>query len=747
MNVVERELAQVAHIPPIRIADLIMMQMLGDFDRFLEDFASRIDYDRIQQSIAQTRTRATSEKLYKDFARKMARQQFGDSAAALRELTQNGIDAYSLAEVHRRVVFCIDEDGDHTVVRAQDFGVAMSLRDIARFLLIPYNTTKDRDFHKIGQHGVGWFSVIGISDLVKVRSRKRGTDTVAQVILKRREHDVEALLSNHDADMQDGTEVMLCIPRGVKNMDRASIQRQLSKYVGYVDPLRAEITLDGTPINTLPAEYLTGLPGDVTINGEAKPLIFSFSKRALRAAFRDERFDERNKNLQHVVYTQSGLFVKYGCNPFAQGTIHHSLFSDLIQTGLDFWIQLPEGVGLTIGRNDLLPEYSNEVLEASYEAFRSLFLESIITDDEILYHPSQALERGIAEVLRSGRYLDHARSEMVRQYSLKRRLLSRIMPLVAGAVNRIYVGGKFLLTAPLRLAYYCALAPVSLSATAIRSFAAGGYKTLGKSLAAGTLAGALVYGGYKLYTTDWTRPVELAMAPAQTESLSQREPFSRPFLGRSPADHVSEPVPHSGRPLPSSEDASEGLKPIAPPDSGPDISKLATSPEPAPAELASAPHTIRPELAQSGDQARERTPSPPLDERVRSDIRATRVQGPPQSDVHVMLRRALAKSSAALHLAKDQLVNAPRKGFGILGGAKEGLEELLSSVPDPYRSPATNTLLGLGLALSLLGIRNDQGVAGASHKPQSDRTRHRPGVTIPALSRVSCRQSCVRPAQ
>lgn len=199
---------------------------------------------------------------------------------------------------------------------------------------------------------------------------------------------IEAFLGEEESEDTPGTEVTRIIPPAFEQLNPQGIMRQLWKYVGYLDPKQSRILLNNQLVNTFAREYLSGVSVDVAVNGSAMPLVFSFSKRALRKDFSDERFDDRNQNLQHIVYTHSGLFVKYGSNPFDPRTIYGQLFDDLIKNGLDFWIQLPRNVGLISGRYDIDSSHANQMLDASYDAFRSLVLDSILGDEQILYHES-----------------------------------------------------------------------------------------------------------------------------------------------------------------------------------------------------------------------------------------------------------------------------------------------------------------------------------------------------------------------
>jgi hypothetical protein len=549
-NQVEHELKLAEQIPPLKLSDLVMVQLLlniegpGRFEEFLRNFSNGIDFDRIVQVIEETRRKATSPNLYEKLVRIAAKQQFGDAATVLRELTQNCIDSYELGDARRVINFQTSADDRHFILQACDYGVGMSLEDFIQFLMIPFSTTKGDAAHKIGEHGIGWFSVIGISRLVKVRSRRRGTNKVAQVLIQKREHDIEALVSEPEADMGHGTEVTIYIPDTEKGLDRKNIKEQFAKYVGYVNVTEAEIFLDGAQVNTLASEYLRGEPAEIIIKGEKKQLIFSFSKRTINADYSDKRFDERNKNLQQIVYTQSGLFLKYGSNPFDNGTIHAELLTHSLKLGLDFWIEIPETAGLMATRNDFLPEHAPSVLEASYQAFKSLFLESIITDEAILYHPSDTLGKGVLHVLTSDRYFDHARLKMVEPYSLRRRILSVIMPVVRKMATAIAATIKYLLTAPFRMVRYLALLFYSLGIAIGR---ADSYKVLANAL----VVLSLITIGY-LTVRVWRaeQPQETTIARmTQPERTEVKEPFQS-HTERTSEIKAARPTPRTVKELP-----------------------------------------------------------------------------------------------------------------------------------------------------------------------------------------------------
>lgn len=547
-NQVAHELKLAEQIPPLKLSDLLMVQLILNtkgFAEFLRNFSNGIDFNRIAQVIEETRRKATAPELSENLVRRAAKQQFGDAAMVLRELTQNCIDSYELGDARRVINFHTSEDDHHFILQARDYGVGMSLGDFVQYLVIPYSTTKDDVAHKIGEHGIGWFSVAGISTLVKVRSRKRGTNKVAQVLIQEREHDIEALVSEHEADMDHGTQVTLYIPHTEKGLDRKNIKEQFAKYAGYVKVNEAEIFLDGAQVNTLASEYLNGKPAEIIIKGEKKELIFSFSKRAITADYSDQRFEERNKNLQQIVYTQSGLFLKYGSNPFAKGAIHAELLTHSLSMGLDFWIEIPATTGLMATRNDFLSEHAPNVLEASYEAFKSLFLESIITDEAILYHPSDTLGKAVLQVLTSDRYFDRARMKMVKSYAPRRRVLTVIMPVVRKMATAIAATIKYIVTAPFRMARYLALLFFSLGIAIGR---ADFYKNLANALV--VLVFFTVFGYVTVRVWRDQQPQETTIARvAEPERTEVKEPF---HSNAEPASEIkaARPTPRTAKELP-----------------------------------------------------------------------------------------------------------------------------------------------------------------------------------------------------
>ncbi|MDP2908586.1 MAG: hypothetical protein Q8N77_02155 [Nanoarchaeota archaeon] len=218
-----------------------------------------------------------------------------------------------------------------------------------------------------------------------------------------------------------GTEVLAYIPSSVTSEE--NIEDFLFQYLGMTDLSYAQISLGKELINSLRGEYQTAAPVKVTISGQERPLTIGVSKRKLKTFSSDKRFKYRDWNLEKIIYTQEGFFIKYDSVPFESVTVHSKLMQELMRAGLDFWIDVPDNVTLTKGRNNIISNHGTAVLDGSYKAFESLFLDVILNDQELLYHPSKVLLESISNLFDRS-YADMVGSSTKSQYSLGRRLAS-----------------------------------------------------------------------------------------------------------------------------------------------------------------------------------------------------------------------------------------------------------------------------------------------------------------------------------
>jgi hypothetical protein len=96
--------------------------------------------------------------------------------------------------------------------------------------------------------------------------------------------------------------------------------------------------------------------------------------------------------------------------------------------GLDFWIEVPENVTLTKGRNNVIADHYPAVLESSYKAFETLFLDNILTDSRILNHSSNILFESIAQIFNESYQKADAmiEAEESKKYSTRRKMMASL---------------------------------------------------------------------------------------------------------------------------------------------------------------------------------------------------------------------------------------------------------------------------------------------------------------------------------
>jgi hypothetical protein len=465
-GIIKKEIAQFkkdGSIKPftVTLSDLVMMQMVGRFDEFLEKLPSEPggSFSDASAMIEETRENVTTEKLFNGIVRKSVEAQFGEKHVTVRELGQNGLDSYKPNDYDRRILFDVDEKKRkrHVVLRARDFGVGMDLKDIIKNLLIPYNSGKEFDPTKIGEHGIGWYSIVDIADVVKVTSRRRGSSRTSQALIYREGDEWYSTLNPSSSNgfceqlnlRSEGTEVTAYIPSNATSLEL--IREHLHKYVGMVENSNGKITCNGVPINNIRGMYTTTVPIPVCIDHSELPLTMGVSKRLLQGrSYGDSRFADRNRNLEKILMTQRGLFIKYEDNQFDGRTFHCKFLNSMMQMGLDFWVEVPEHVTLTKGRNNIIADHNPAVLEAMYVAFENLFTDVLLCDEEILNHHSNQVFSCISQLF------DKDYSELVnnfekKKYSAKRRFMSNTALVGSKAVDigalvgkGLYVAGRYI---------------------------------------------------------------------------------------------------------------------------------------------------------------------------------------------------------------------------------------------------------------------------------------------------------------
>ncbi len=415
------------------LADLVMMQMAGDFTEFLQSLPGvkdQNDFAAAARLIAKTKKEITTAKLFPSIVEKTIEAQFGEQHAALRELPQNALDAYNAMDYPREVHVDLHPAGEHFAFHVRDFGSGMDLPSLVKNLLIPYNSGKEYDPTKIGEHGIGWYSVVDFAEVVKVISRPQHSSSAVQALIyyhkKAKEWRTTILPQARNGFARwpehDGTEVRAFVRQ--EDTSAEKVRDALYQYVGMVRESQGKIFLGEEHINLLADEYQEGPPANIAVNGQTELMRLAVSKRVMHGNTNDPRFKHRDQNLDKIVFTQRGLFVKYESLPFKEGGIQAALAKDIMRMGLDFWVDLPMNVTLTKGRNDIISDHQPLVLEGLYRGFEDLFLDVLLEDHELMQAQSGSLLESIAHLF-DRTYAHVAKVVEENKYSRKRRFIAK----------------------------------------------------------------------------------------------------------------------------------------------------------------------------------------------------------------------------------------------------------------------------------------------------------------------------------
>ncbi len=416
----------------VKLADLVMLQMVGSLEQFLKSFYSQNGH---RQIIEEARESSTTPKLFEEIIQRSVEAQFGDRHAALRELVQNSLDSYewdSAREVDVR--FSEDRKGQKIVV--DDRGKGMTPLGLMRDLLIPYNSGgKEFNPEKIGEHGIGWYSALSLARSVEVITKKAGSAPIVALVKKKKGTWVANLRNPSPEELvspDSGTRIILNLAPNATTIDDVSDYMHL--YAGHV-PATNSVMLNGEKINTLNGFYETGGSARLKNRGLEGQLDVKFSLR--RFSRYDERpsdFALRDKNPQQVIYTQNGLFVRFEQNPYASGSVHSAFFQGLSDAGIDFWVEIPANIRLTKGRNNVIADDEAVLYEAMYKAFEDTIIESVLSNEFILEKCSGTIDSVLAEIFEQ-KYSKLVANLERQKYSRLRRIASVGAPFLRASAS------------------------------------------------------------------------------------------------------------------------------------------------------------------------------------------------------------------------------------------------------------------------------------------------------------------------
>lgn len=358
-----------------KLSDLVMMQMIGGLDRFNHALLSGGNLEEIIESV---RKKATTPNLFSEIVRKTIEAQFSDPSTVLRELGQNARDSYSFEETPKIIEFSTKLENGRIILSAKDYGIGMQPMDVVKNLLIPYNSGKELDVTKIGEHGIGWFSVMDVSERIEVLTRN-GVGKTTYVTLTKDNGDWHVNLDLNDNPFK-GTEVIMHIDNS--KLDDLTISNGLTKHLGFSNSSEVNLTLNGEKKNTLDQNYI--------IAGESL-----ISNKGVDAILRLGMSKEKMISQDAITLTQEGFYVKDMNNPFDKNSLHYEFLNKLRSFGIGFWVDLPINVGLTKGRNNIVASDVEKITSSLYPAFEQAILNVVLEDEKLV----KCLDHQISEIL------------------------------------------------------------------------------------------------------------------------------------------------------------------------------------------------------------------------------------------------------------------------------------------------------------------------------------------------------------
>ncbi len=347
----------------IMLADLVLLQMEGYLNKAMQELAVK---NQIINVITEAKEKSSNPDLYKSIVNKSIVNQFGDSHITLRELGQNAKDSYPIEETVKTVDFNIEETPDEYQINVRDYGKGMNPQSLIRDLLIPYNSSKFMDTDKIGEHGIGWYSIMDLSYKVEVITGKENKLSKATVYKEGDNWFTDIEVNPGD---QKGTLVVAHVVKSKTNPDL--IKKNIEKHLGLVPSTAVDIKVNGEKINNLDKQY--PYAAAIVINYKSR-------KDRLKIGYRKNV----DKKFRTMKLTQDGLYIGDIENPFVKKSMHYDILNTLLEAGINIWVDLPKNIGLTKGRKEVVKKDRNIYYSALTRVFESIFANKILDDNELV---------------------------------------------------------------------------------------------------------------------------------------------------------------------------------------------------------------------------------------------------------------------------------------------------------------------------------------------------------------------------
>ena len=306
----------------------------------------------------------------KNMVTRSIENQFGSNYAFLRELVQNGRDAYRDKEGEARVEIDYQSGDTERSVTARDFGEGMSPEDVVSNLLVPMQSDKIEDLNSVGEHGVGWFSTVDAGDVVRVTTGDQENDLKSTVWIVEDSEGQRKVNMNVSKDAFEGTEVeVMDFGRTFvgQNLKEKKVKENLEDLVGHANPEKFGFFFNGEKLNQQAAEFSKGSVG-ITDQGSATLY-----------------FNQTDENFSPSVITQEGLKIKdlrYG---------DYSDFSDIkrkiirsLDDNFELRVNYSNDFSLDKGRTDFAASDQKAAQSALEDAVDQFYMERVLDDEELL---------------------------------------------------------------------------------------------------------------------------------------------------------------------------------------------------------------------------------------------------------------------------------------------------------------------------------------------------------------------------
>ena len=389
----------------VAVEDLVGLQMLGMLDEYKEDPSD--DHIDAMEDVA------NDTELFGRVVEEAITTQFASPGTFARELGQNAKDAYGTDD-DREIEYWLRDLDNGTWLEVRDHGSGMSQEEVFENLLIPYNSGKDIDPDKIGEHGIGWFSSLDVARTVEVYTGKDGETTVAT--LSNEDGHWEATVDQYVDETFDGTRVMVELDQTARP---SSLTNDVKHHMGRVDPESADIMVEGEKVNILRDEYDAVGSAEVTAqDGTGEATLYLDTKDFAESLY----------------MTQDGLFISEQHSPF-DDDLRDDIYHDLRDIGYQFWLELPDEIGLTKGRDQVTAADQDAKDEAVQTTFDAFILDELLMEDE---YDAGALDMKVAQ------WVDDVMSDEYEDALVPSTNMA--MKAVYGVLGAVYAGAEKLRT-------------------------------------------------------------------------------------------------------------------------------------------------------------------------------------------------------------------------------------------------------------------------------------------------------------